>query len=130
MQRATALGWANGYAVRFPVAENQVTKQQCADWCVAKGVQPSAMYCWAEHANCPGCVKGGRAYWLKVHEHMPEVFQQRALLEEEFGHSILRGEKRKDEDRAPFLRELVQIGLKRTVRPKEAIELGACECGD
>lgn len=108
----------------FPVIKEGVTKQQCADWCMSLGVQPSAMYCWSEHANCVGCVKGGRAYWLAVAKHHPEVFEQRAQLEEEFGHSIIRG------DKPVTLRELVQIGLKRTVNPKEKIELGACDCGD
>lgn len=59
MQRAVANGDKLGFACRFPVAEESIGKQQCADWCVSIGVQPSAMYCWSEHANCPGCVKGG-----------------------------------------------------------------------
>lgn len=137
MQRMVALGWSRGFTPRFPVAEQALEKQECADWCVAQGVQPSAMYCWSEHANCPGCVKGGRDYWLKVHKHMPPVFEQRADMEEEFGHTILRGDIRKSDPigpdgrpRHPFLRELVQIGLQRTVKPREAINLGACECGD
>ncbi len=93
-------------------------------------VKPSAMYEWAEHANCVGCVKGGRAYWLAVHENAPEIFAQRAELEREFGHSILRGEIRLGEDRAPFLPELLQIGLKRRVSAREGITIGPCECGD
>lgn len=113
-----------GIAPRFPMIEELTTKQQCADWCLEMGVRPSAMYCWAEHANCIGCVKGGRAYWLAVHEHHPDIFEQRAKLEEEFGHSIIRGEN------PVFLRDLVQIGLKRKVGQKERIEIGACECGD
>lgn len=113
-----------GITPRFPVVEESVTKQQTADWCVGMGVQPSAMYCWSEHANCIGCVKGGRAYWLAVAQHHPEVFEQRAQLEEEFGHPIIRG------GNPIFLRELVQIGLKRPVAEKERIELGACDCGD
>lgn len=112
--------------VRFPVIEENVTKQDCVDWCLAQGVKPSAMYCWAEHANCVGCVKGGRAYWLAVRRNHPDVFEQRARLEEEFGHSIIRGGNRDH----VTLRELVQIGLKRKVKPREAISIGACECGD
>lgn len=110
--------------VRFPVIEQGVTKQETADWCLSVGVKPSAMYCWAEHANCIGCVKGGRAYWLAVAEHAPDVFEQRARLEEHFGHTILRGKN------PVTLRELVRIGLKRPVNQKEKIEIGACDCGD
>lgn len=126
------VGRANteGITVRFPVIEEGVTKQQCADWCVSMGVQPSAMYCWAEHANCVGCVKGGRAYFLAVAEHHPDVFEQRAQLEEEFGHTIIRGYHGPREDNEITLRQLLQIGLKRKVGQKEKIEIGACGCGD
>lgn len=117
----------DGVTARFPIIEEGVTKQQCADWCqCVMGVRPSAQYEHFEHANCEGCVKGGRAYWLAVHEHRPAIFEQRARLEEEFGHTIVRGGGRDH----PTLREIVQIGLKRRVNAREAIELGACECGD
>ncbi len=118
--------------VRFPVIEDSVSKQDCADWCLSLGVKPSAMYCWAEHANCVGCVKGGRTYWLAVAEHHPDVFEQRAQLEEEFGHTIIRGyhgPRRAPEDEVT-LRKLLQIGLKRKVGQKEKIEIGVCDCGD
>lgn len=126
VSRMVGRGAEWGFTPRFPIIETGTTKQQCADWCIAQGVQPSAMYCWAEHANCVGCVKGGRAYWLAVAEHAPDVFEQRAQLEEEFGHSIIRGGDREH----VTLRQLVQIGLKRTVNPREAITIGACDCGD
>lgn len=84
------------------------------------------MYCWSGHANCLGCVKGGRAYWLAVAEHHPDVFEARARQEEEFGHTIIRGSNREH----VTLRQLVQVGLKRTVGVREAIDIGPCECGD
>ena len=56
----------------------------------------------------------------------PDVFAQRVALEEEFGHGILRGGGREHH----LLKDLVQIGLKRTVNPRESIDIGACECGD
>jgi hypothetical protein len=115
---------------RFPLVEEMVTKQEAADWCLSMGVRPSAMYCWAAHANCIGCVKGGRAYWLAVAKHHPEVFEQRAKLEEEFGHTIIRGDLRKGESAHPTLRELVQVGLRRPVSAREQIEIGVCDCGD
>lgn len=114
-----------GTLLRFPVIEEGVSKQDCADWCqCTMGVKPSAMYEWAEHANCVGCVKGVRAYWLAVAREHPDVFEQRADMEEEFGHSIIRGEN------PIMLRDLVKVGLKRTVNQKEKIEIGACDCGD
>ncbi len=121
VQRATARALADGYVSRFPMIEEKITKQAAADWCQSLGVRVPSMYAWSEHANCVGCVRGGKAYWLKVAEHAPEVFAQRAAMEEDFGHTIL-----KDTN----LRTLLQVGLKRPVRPREAIEIGSCECGD
>ena len=126
MQRAQARAEQRGYRVLFPISSENVSKQDTADWVMAQGIKPSAMYCWAEHANCVGCVKGGKAYWLAVAQNAPEVFAQRAALEEEFGHGILRGGGREHH----LLKDLVQIGLKRTVNAREAITIGACECGD
>ena len=76
------LGYAmrDGFKARFPVIEEKVTKQQTGEWCQSMGVQPSKMYCWSGHANCVGCVKGGRAYWLAVHRHHPEIFEQFAAM--------------------------------------------------
>lgn len=126
VQRAYGRGLQHGYTVRFPLIEESVTKQQATDWVLAQGVKPSEMYRWAEHANCVGCVKGGKAYWLAVAEHAPEVYAQRVALEEEFGHGILRGGGREHH----LLKDLVQIGLKRRVSQREAIDIGPCECGD
>jgi hypothetical protein len=126
VQRAWAKGKRDGYTVRFPMIEEKATKQQATDWVLAQGVKPSAMYCWAEHANCVGCVKGGKAYWHAVMENAPEVFAQRVALEEEFGHNILRGG-----GREPIaLKNLVRHPLKRAVPQKEAIDIGPCDCGD
>lgn len=110
----------------FPLITENITKQEATDWCIAQGVKPSAMYCWAEHSNCIGCVKGGRAYWIAVAENHPDVFAQRIALEEEFGHQIIRGG---DRDHV-WLKDLVQLGLKRQVNQREKIDIGVCDCGD
>ena len=127
VQRGWARGQAHGYKVLFPMISTGTTKQQASDWCnCTMGVKPSAMYEWADHANCIGCVKGGKAYWLAVAEHHPEVYAQRAALEEEFGHGILRGGGREHH----LLKDLVKIGLKRKVGLRESISVGPCDCGD
>lgn len=41
--------------------------------------------------NCVGCVKGGMGYWNKIRKDFPEVFEGRAKLEREVGHSCLNG---------------------------------------
>lgn len=121
VSRASARALTSGYAVRFPMVEESVSKQQAADWCRTLGVRLPEMYRWSEHANCVGCVRGGKAYWLAVAKHAPETFAQRAALEAEFGHTFLKD---------TSLVQLVQVGLKRPVKPREAIDIGACECGD
>lgn len=121
VQRAAGRAISSGYKVRFPMIEEKITKQQAADWCSELGVRPPKMYRWSEHANCVGCVRGGKAYWLAVAKNAPEVFEQRAKLEEDYGHTILKG---------TTLRQLVKVGLKRPVRARESIDIGPCDCGD
>lgn len=127
IQRSTAFGWVMStlfcpVTFRFPIAEERVTKQECADWCnCVMGVAPSSMYEWSDHANCPGCVRGGKAYMLAVKQNMPEVFEQRRGLEIEFGHTF---------SNRYSLTQIETEGLKRQVGRKESITLGPCECGD
>lgn len=120
IQRAYARGIAAGFETRFPMAETGTTKQQAADWCLVMGVKPPKMYIWSEHANCVGCVRGGKAYWLSVAKFRPDEFEQRCKLEEEFGHTVLKD---------TTLRELVKVGLKRRVTQRESIVTN-CQCGD
>jgi hypothetical protein len=126
VQFQTALCWKMSslfcsVTPRFPLIAEGVTKQQCADWCVGEiGVALPRMYEWSDHANCPGCFRGGKAYWLAVKQNAPEVFAQRKGLEMEFGHTIM------------HRYSLVQIeteGMKRTVNRRESIKIGSCECG-
>jgi 3'-phosphoadenosine 5'-phosphosulfate sulfotransferase (PAPS reductase)/FAD synthetase len=121
VQRTSARAEHDGYKIRFPMIEDGITKQQAADWCKWLGVQPSAMYHWSEHANCIGCVRGGKAYWLAVWRNHPEIYRQREDLEIEFQHTFLKD---------MSLLNLRRIGLKRSVCQREAIEIGPCECGD
>lgn len=121
VQRAAGRAERDGYAVRFPMIEEKVSKQATVDWCLSKGVRPSSQYEWSDHANCVGCARGGRAYWLAVKEHRPEVYEQRAALERKFGHTLING---------ISLDQLVKVGLKRPVARRESIEIGPCDCGD
>lgn len=126
VQHAVGRAANGGYSVRFPLIETGTSKQDAVDWCLSLGVKPSSMYCWSEHANCVGCVKGGMAYWMAVHKNRPDVYWRRAALEENFGHGILRGGDREHH----LLKDLVNIRLKRAVNPREKITIGACDCGD
>lgn len=125
VQRGHARALSRGYTLRLPIVEERVSKQTCADWCLAMGVRPSAMYEHFEHANCVGCVKGGMAYWMAVRTHAPEVFAKRVEQEATFGHGILRGG-----DRVHYLLKDLPETTKRPVLQKEKIDIGPCECGD
>ena len=115
-------GLFSSVTARFPLIEENVTKQDCADWCsCTMGVPVPAMYAWSDHANCVGCVRGGKAYWLAVKENRPDVFEHRKAQEREFGHQMFR--------HYVSLEDLEKSGLKREVNRKESIEIGPCECG-
>lgn len=120
IQRSTMRAEQDGYTVRFPIKELGISKQECADWCIALGVKPPEMYLWSEHANCVGCRRGGKAYWLKVKENRPDVFLESVQREKEFGHTFLKD---------TTLEQLAVTGLKRPVKQREAIDIGSCECG-
>lgn len=120
VQRATARSWQGGYTIRFPLVETGVTKQETADWSNAIGVRLPAMYVWSDHANCVGCRRGGKAYWLAVKAHEPEVFEAAKARELEYGHTFLKD---------TTLATLEIVGLKRVVKRRESIDIGSCECG-
>lgn len=123
IQRATMRAEQAGYSVRFPVKECNVTKQQCADWCVSLGVQPPRMYAWSDHANCINCRRGGKAYIIESARQNPEEFIQLVAHEKNpafQGHTIFK--------EGP-LEQIVAAGLKRKVNRRESIDVGPCECG-
>ena len=41
--------------------------------------------------NCIGCVKGGMGYWNMIRRDFPEVFEARAKMERDVGHSCING---------------------------------------
>lgn len=121
VQNMTAHSWRDGYVLRFPIIEEGVTKQECADWCSCTMMVPiPRMYAWSDHANCPGCVRGGKAYWLAVLRERPDIFEQRSKMEQDFGHTF---------SGRYSLVQIAKEGLKRKVGRKESIEIGSCECG-
>lgn len=71
IQRQAAIAWRQStlwcpVTVRFPLVEENVTKQETWDWCqCTMGVVPPRMYEWSDHANCPGCIRGARSIGLR-----------------------------------------------------------------
>jgi hypothetical protein len=123
IQLHTVKAQRDGYSIRFPLVEMGMTKQKCFDNWIARGIRPPRMYRWSDHANCRRCRRGGIAYMLAEAANDPEGYEEECRHEEDpafQGHTIFK-------DRS--LRQLVQIGLKRTVNRREAIDIGTCECG-
>ena len=123
IQRQTMIAERDGFKIRFILSEKGISKQQCADNWVARGIRPPRMYEWSDHANCVNCRRGGKAYIIASAQHHPADFVQLIAHEKNpvfRGHTIFKD---------GSLEEIVQRGLKRTVRRKESIEIGPCECG-
>ncbi len=86
----------------FPLIDKQLTKQDAHGLCAELGIKRPAMYDLGySNNNCRGCVKGGQGYWNKIRKDFPEVFEDRAKMEREIGHTILH-----DENGPIFLDEL------------------------
>lgn len=127
IQRQAAYSWKAStlwcdVSARFPIVEEKITKQDCANWCSCTlGISIPRIYEWAEHANCVGCIKGGKNYWLAVKENAPEVYAHRKEQEQRYGCPILNG--------FVSLTQLETSGVKRVIGHREAIEELPCECG-
>jgi hypothetical protein len=77
------------------------------------GIKPSRMYeLGFEHANCPGCVKGGIGHWVRLLTVMPERFAYAEAREQEFrdrhGDQAILRDRRGGGTRPMPLRELRQ----------------------
>lgn len=76
----------------YPLIDRQLTKQDAHAILAHLGIKRPAMYDLGyNNNNCKGCVKGGMGYWNKIRKDFPEVFESRAKLEREIGHSCING---------------------------------------
>jgi 3'-phosphoadenosine 5'-phosphosulfate sulfotransferase (PAPS reductase)/FAD synthetase len=75
----------------FPLIDHGITKQRAVEIVQQHGITLPEMYRLGFHNNnCVGCVKGGMAYWNKIREHFPDVFDRMAKAERDIGRSCLR----------------------------------------
>lgn len=78
--------------VTFSLIEKGYSKQDCHALADRLGLKRPLMYDLGyQNNNCIGCVKGGMGYWNKIRKDFPEVFESRAKLEREIGHSCING---------------------------------------
>lgn len=81
----------------FPLIEQAVTKQNCAEIILRAGIKLPAMYVLGyNNNNCIGCVKGGKGYWNKIRVDFPAEFNKMAKAEREAGHSCIKESKKID----------------------------------
>lgn len=77
---------------RFPLIEQNITKENCLGLIQKVGIAIPAMYLLGfNNNNCIGCVKGGMGYWNHVRKHFPESFARMAIIEREVGNSCIKG---------------------------------------
>lgn len=76
----------------FPLIEEKLTKENCAQILLDAGIELPAMYRLGyNNNNCIGCVKGGKGYWNKIRIDFPETFERMAKLERLVGRSCING---------------------------------------
>lgn len=75
----------------FPLIDKCLSKQDCHSIMEQIELKRPYMYDLGyQNNNCVGCVKGGMWYWNKIRKDFPDVFEARAKLERDIGHSILK----------------------------------------
>lgn len=80
------------YNHEFPLIDRHISKQEAHAILDRLGIKRPKMYDLGfANNNCVGCVKGGQWYWNQIRKHFPDVFESRAKLERDIGHSCLNG---------------------------------------
>lgn len=76
-----------GYKCEFPLFEyNERTIHNIEEIGIARPVT----YGIFKHANCKGCLKGGKQHWFTVYCLYPEIWEKAKFAESQIGYSILR----------------------------------------
>lgn len=91
MQRAAANSWAGGYTVRFPLAEQAITKQMCADWSHALGVRVPSMYVLALEDQVAGAHAAYEDALRRLRDQADEI-GARKIAEEDLGCRLIERE--------------------------------------
>jgi len=75
-----------GYDVCFPLAQWERTVYSTSE----VGIAPPIIYEVRNHANCWGCLKGGRLHWFVTYVHRRDIFDRARLSESRIGYTILK----------------------------------------
>ena len=121
IQTAFMYAERNGYKVIFPLKEENISKDDILKFCCQNKLIPSHMYSWSGHSNCIGCVRGGKNYWLAVHDNEPIIFDKFVKLEKRFNSTIIPN---------MSLDELIKKRDKVRHFNTVSIDIGTCDCGN
>lgn len=86
MERRKKILASLGYITDFPLAWDERTIHTTEEIGIARPKR-YGVFC---HANCNGCLKGGKQHWYVTYCLYPEVFEKAKWAEGEIGHSILK----------------------------------------
>ena len=76
----------------FPLIDKCISKEDAHGLLMSLGIKRPAMYDLGfPNNNCIGCLKQGAYFWNKTRKLYPEVFEKRAKLERDLGHSFMNG---------------------------------------
>lgn len=114
MKRRTEVMASMGYKVDFPLVNWERTIFEIEEI----GIARPSVYRFRKHANCSGCLKGGKQAWYVTYCMEPEIFEKAKLAEEKIGHSILKDAFLRDTE--TVFREMKDAG----VEPTELIPPG------
>lgn len=74
------------FVIRSLLIERGLSKEHCFQILTERGVELPAMYQLGyNNANCIGCPKGGKGYWVKIRKDFPKHFEAVAALQRELG---------------------------------------------
>ena len=84
IQRRSSVLGAQGYRSAYPLAfwERTITST------TELGIAPPLSYSVWKHANCTGCLKGGKRHWYVVYCERPDLFAKAKATEDAIGYSI------------------------------------------
>lgn len=108
IQRRSSIMASMGYRTDFPLALWNSTIASTKEI----GIEPPLTYDVFKHANCTGCVKGGRQHWYAVYVTRPDLFKKAKDAEDRIGYSIMRNETL--EECEPLFRSMQKHGVKPT----------------
>ncbi|WP_180061846.1 MULTISPECIES: hypothetical protein [unclassified Acinetobacter] len=102
IQRRSSILAEKGYQSDYPLALWQFKKDYNRTFFKTSdvGIQKPSQYSHRKHANCVGCIKGGRVSWYVTYVMDKEIFDKAKWAEKRIGYSI---------DKEYFLYELEPI---------------------